>query len=279
MFRKLSPIPLIALMALGSLAPKSVQASKEADARTKSPPKDLTVDLGKGVKVEMVLLPAGEFMMGSLDSDKSADKDEKPQHRVRITKPFYLGKYLVTQEQWEAVMDNNPSLIKGPKNPVENVSWDDCQRFLEKLNTKIAMQLGKFVLPTEAQWEYACRAGSTTRYCFGDEVSSLGKYAWYGANSGNTTNPVGEKKPNEWGVYDMHGNVWEWCQDWYDGHYYANTPMDDPAGPATGSQHVFRGGCWGDDDTSCRSADRYAYGPGGRGCYLGFRVSLVPADK
>ena len=279
MLRKLSTVVLVALMALGSLTLATARESKDVGGKVKSLPQELTVDLGKGVKLEMVLIPAGEFMMGSLDSDNSADKDEKPQHRVRITKAFYLGKYLMTQEQWEAVMDNNPSQLKGPKNPAENLSWDDCQRFLEKLNAKIAMQRGEFVLPTEAQWEYACRAGSTTRYCFGDEESALGEYAWYGANSGNTTHPVGEKKPNAWGLYDMHGNVWEWCQDWYDSRYYANTPTDDPMGPRTGSNRVFRGGCLGDGAGGCRSADRYAYGPGGRGCYLGFRTSLVPADR
>ena len=146
-----------------------------AFSETKEPPKELTVDLGKGVKLEMVLIPAGEFLMGSPDSDKDAQSWEKPQHRVRITKPFYLGKYLVTQEQWEAVMGNNPSQFKGPKNPVEQVSWDDCQKFLGKLNAKSAARAGKFVLPTEAQWEYACRAGSKTRYCFGDDELELGR--------------------------------------------------------------------------------------------------------
>ena len=129
----------------------------------------------RGRKLEMVLIPAGEFMMGSPDSDKDAAADEKPQHRVRITKPFYLGKYPVTQEQWKAVMGSNPSHFKGPKNPVEQVSWDDCQQFLKRLNEK-AGAAGKFQLPTEAQWEYACRAGSTTRYCFGDDESGLGEY-------------------------------------------------------------------------------------------------------
>ena len=139
---------------------------------------------------------------------------------MTITKPFYLGKYEVTQEQWEAVMGSNPSHFKGPKNPVEQVSWDDCQQFLVKLNAKSGGQGSKFVLPTEAQWEYACRAGSTGKFCFGDDEKQLGEYAWYEANSGDKTHPVGEKKPNTFGLHDMHGNVWEWCQDWY-GEYGA----------------------------------------------------------
>ena len=134
--------------------------------------KKIAVGVGGGVKLELVLIPAGEFLMGSPDSDNDAGNDEKPQHRVRITKPFYLGKYLVTQEQWQAVMGNNPSNSKGPRNPVEQTSWDDCQKFMEKLNEKVGG--GTFSLPTEAQWEYACRAGSTTRYFFGDDESQLG---------------------------------------------------------------------------------------------------------
>ena len=240
--------------------------------------KEIAVDLGKGVKLEMILIPAGEFLMGSPDSDKDAGADERPQHRVRIAKPFYLGKYLVTQEQWQAVMDNNPSHFKGLKNPVECVSWNDCRQFLEKLNAKIGTQGGRFILPTEAQWEYACRAGSTTRYYFGDDESALGEYAWYDANSGNTTHPVGGKKPNAWGLYDMHGNVWEWCQDWYDAGYYAKSALDDPMGPATGSIRVFRGGDWRGGDGRCPSAYRAGFVPGSRGSNLGLRVSRVPAE-
>ena len=236
--------------------------------------KEITVDLGSGVKLEMVLVPAGEFQMGSPDSDIDADDREKPQHRVRITKPFYLGKYLVTQELWEAVIGNNPSKFKGPKNPMEQVSWDDCQQFLEKLNAKVGTQGGKFVLPTEAQWEYACRAGSTSRYCFGD-LSGLGEYAWYDKNSGNKTHPVGEKKPNAWGLHDMHGNVWEWCQDSYDSSYYAKSPRDDPPGAATGSNRVCRGGSWFTPAWGCRSAFQGIIEPGFRRNDLGLRVSRV----
>jgi formylglycine-generating enzyme required for sulfatase activity len=250
-----------------------------AFSETKEPPKELTLDLGKGVKLEMVLIPAGEFLMGSPDSNKDAQSWEKPQHRVRITKPFHLGKYLVTQEQWETVMGNNPSYFKGPKNPVEQVSWDDCQKFLGKLDTKIGTQGGKFVLPTEAQWEYACQAGSKTLYCFGDNEARLGDYAWYRENSGNTAHPVGEKKPNTWGLYDMHGNVLEWCQDWWKDGYYKESPVDDPTGPLKGSYRVGRGGCWSRVAGFCRSAGRSGAWPGGRYYFLGLRVSRVPADK
>ena len=239
--------------------------------------KRINFDLGNGVKMELVLIPAGEFLMGAPDADKGASSDFKPQHQVRITKSFYLGKYPVTQEQWEAVMGNNPSHFKGPKNPVEVVSWEDCQQFLGKLNAKVGG--GKFQLPTEAQWEYACRAGSTTRYCFGDDESKLGEYAWYGKNLGNTTHPVGEKKPNAWGLYDMQGNVWQWCADWW-GWYGARSITDDPTGPPAGLCRVFRGGDWGYDAEHCSSASRgNGAGPDSRRNGLGLRVSRVPADR
>ena len=241
--------------------------------------KEFAVDLGNGMKLEMLLIPAGEFLMGSLNSDSDAEEDEMPQHRVRITRPFYLGKYLVTQEQWLAVMGSNPSYFKGPKNPVENVSWNDCQQFLNKWNTKSGTGGGKFQLPTEAQWEYACRAGSTAFFCFGDDVTRLGDFAWCANNSSRKTHPVGQKKPNTLGFHDMHGNVWEWCQDWYDKGYYAKSPVDDPNGPVTGSGRVYRGGSWYAPARGSRSAFRGGSRSGDGDFNLGLRVSLVPADK
>jgi formylglycine-generating enzyme required for sulfatase activity len=249
-------------------------SGRPTDAASAPKEKQIAVDLGQGVKLEMVLIPAGEFLMGSPASDKTASREEKPQHRVRITKPFYLGKYPVTQEQWEAVTGSNPSYFQGPKNPVEQVSWDACQQFLDKLNRRQGNQAGSFQLPTEAQWEYACRAGSTTKYCFGDDESGLGEYAWYGPNSDNKTHPVGEKKPNAWGLYDMHGNVWEWCRDWYDIGYYAKSPTDDPTGPDKGWWRAQRGGGWVPPAKLLRSANRGHNGPASHGSAQGLRVSL-----
>jgi formylglycine-generating enzyme required for sulfatase activity len=262
-----------------SEAPKPSEQGKTSRevgvaGKTEGPPKELAVDLGGGVKMEMVLIPAGSFMMG----DDNGDDAEKPVHKVTITKPFYLGKYEVTQEQWEAVMGNNPSKFKGPKNPVEQVSRNECQAFLGKLNAKAGAQTGKFVLPTEAQWEYACRAGGTTKYCFGDDEARLGDYAWYGANSLGRTHAVGEKKPNTFGLYDMHGNVWEWCADWYVLGYYAKSPADDPRGPTTGSLCMARGGGWFYPAGGCRSASRYLVFPGRGRPYLGLRICQVPAE-
>jgi len=163
--------------------------------------------------MEFVLIPAGTFTMGSPDSDSNAYDHEKPAHQVTISEPFYMGKYEVTQAQWKAVMGENPSRFKGDDHPVENVSWEDVQQFIQKLNAKEGKEACR--LPTEAEWEYAARAGTTTIYSFGNNASQLGNYAWYDENSGNTTHPVGDKPPNPWGLYDMHGNVWEWVQDWY----------------------------------------------------------------
>jgi formylglycine-generating enzyme required for sulfatase activity len=227
----------------------------------------LTLDLGGGAKMELVRIPAGEFLMGSPMSEASRENNEGPQHRVRISKPFYLGKYEVTQGQWVAVMGENPSNFKGDDRlPVENISWNDCVEFCRKVSQKTGVRIR---LPSEAEWEYACRAGSTTAYSFGDSPDALGQYAWYEDNWDSKTHPVGQKKPNVWGLYDMHGNVGEWCADWYGEGYYRQSPPTDPSGPTSGELRVIRSGWfWG-----CRSAHRDRAPPGFRHRYLGFRVA------
>ena len=261
MFRQASKIALVVTLALVSHTLATAQETKEAGARAKSPPKELTVELGQGVKLEMLLIPAGEFLMGAPAAEKNARDDEKPQHRVSITRPFYLGKYLVTQQQWQAVMGNNPSKFKGPQNPVDSVGWDDCRDFLKKLNEKFAGTPVTFALPTEAHWEYACRAGSRTKYFFGDEESRLAEFAWFYDNAGEKTHAVGEKKPNAWGLYDIHGNLFQWCADWYGGDYYQSSPASDPSGPSSGSLHVNRGGGWFSLARGCSSAFRHTNSP------------------
>jgi serine/threonine-protein kinase len=234
----------------------------------------LPVEMTNSIGMKLVLIPPGEFTMG-----EGGDA-----HKVRITKPFYLGKYEVTQEEWEVVMGtgNNPGRFKGPKNPVEDVSWDDCQVFLRKLmereKEKGAVSRGEYRLPTEAQWEYACRSGSTGGYCFGDNELGLDDYGWYEKNSGRKAHPVGQKKPNAWGLHDVHGNVCEWCADWYGENYYKASPLSNPVGPPSGLHRVFRGGCCVHEVWRCRSAHRGDFGPGSGTDGLGFRVSLVLPD-
>ena len=218
----------------------------------------------------MVWIKPGTFEMGSPSSEEGRDDDER-QHRVTLTKGFWMGKYEVTQAQWQAVMGSDPSRFKGSNLPVEQVSWNDCQEFIRKLNAK---GQGTFRLPTEAEWEYACRAGSRTRFCFGDSDSDLGEYGWYGSNWGGTTHSGGQKRPNAWGLYDIHGNVWEWCQDWYGDYPSGN--VTDPRGPGTGTYRVVRGGGWYYAPARCRSALRSGNAPGNRRGRLGFRVVRTP---
>jgi formylglycine-generating enzyme required for sulfatase activity len=279
MFRKTSPVALAAILAaaLAGLTLATAPVSPPAAGAPNGLSKAFTADLGGGVKLDLVLIPAGEFMMGSPATDKNAAADEKPQHRVRITKPFYMGKYPVTQEQWTAVMGSNPSQFKGPQNPVEEVSWDDGLMFFKRLNEKVGG--GKFQFPTEAQWEYACRAGTTTRFCFGDDEAGLADYGWFNTNSAGKTHPVGEKKPNAWGLYDMHGNVWQWCADWNDATYYAHSPTDDPTGPASGTLRISHGGCWFSGASAARSANHGRIEPEHRGSHIGIRAAFVLWDK
>lgn len=222
------------------------------------------------IGMEFVLIPAGSFMMGGDKNFEDASDDETPRHRVTISKSFYMGKYEVTQEQWMALMSSNPSEFKGRSRPVEKVSWDDAQVFISALNRKEGKEV--YRLPTEAEWEYAARAGSTTTYFFGDDKGGLGQYAWYEGNSGKETHPAGQLRANQWGLHDMSGNVWEWCQDWYGDKYYANSPSTDPTGPSSGSARVLRGGSWGNSAQSCRSADRCDYSPGSGINFFGFRL-------
>ena len=241
------------------------------------PAKTMTLNLG-GVTMELVLIPAGEFMMGSPASEAKRQKDET-QHRVRITKPFYMGKYEVTQAQHQAVMGANPSKFKGASNPVEMVSWNNATEFCRKLSQRTGQQVR---LPTEAEWEYACRAGTTTPFHYGNSLSSTqanfnGRYPYGGAAKGDyrgKTMPVGSFQPNAWSLYDMHGNVWEWCADWYENYGGAAT---DPTGPANGGYRVLRGGGWNNNGYSCRSASRYWNDPSNRNLNYGFRVVVPPS--
>ena len=227
--------------------------------------KTLTVDLGGGVQLDLVWIPAGEFEMGSPAAEDRYGK--LPQHHVRLSKGFWIGKYEVTQEQWQLVMGTNPSQFKSPRNPVENVSWDDCQDFVSKLNSRaeIRSAQGQVRLPTEAEWEYACRAGSTT-----EEIADFEQMGWHAANSGKASHPVGQKRANAWGLYDMHGNVREWCQDW-EGAYDTGAATD-PAGPASGSRRVVRGGSWQRGSGMCKSVSRDFSAPAFKDSSTGFRV-------
>jgi len=262
-------------------------------AAVPGPARQLTLDLGGGVAMKLLLIRPGEFMMGSPNSEPARDPDEGPQHWVRITRPFYMGVTEVTNAQYDQFVkesgydgsgDADSDYMRHHRDwsqyaspaadyPVVCVSWNNAQAFCRWLAQESSMTVR---LPTQAEWEYACRAGTQTRFSFADTDAQLGDYAWYIGNSNNQTRPVGQKKPNAWGLHDMHGNVWEWCQDWYGS--YPTGAVDDPTGPTNGEYPVGRGGSWNNDPRYCRSANRRRRNPTLSSYCNGFRVvaSLRP---
>lgn len=237
-----------------------------------APPREISLDLGGGIKLQLILIPVGEFEMGANDGEA----DQRPVHKLKISRPFYMGKYAVTQEQYEKVMGTNPSNFKGNNNlPVDDVSRLDAEEFCTRAS-KIAAR--SIRLPTEAEWEYACRAGTKTRFNTGDDDAALDKEGWFRGNAEARTHPVGQKMPNGWGLYDMHGNVWEWCQDWYREDYYSKCPTENPSGPEQGSDGVVRGGAFNAIPWDCRSPARHGSPVVAHFISFGFRVA-APAFR
>jgi formylglycine-generating enzyme required for sulfatase activity len=228
--------------------------------------------------MKFVWIPPGTFLMGSPkeEEDRIVSLDSETQHKVTLTKGFYMGVYTVTQEQWKGIMGNNPSEFKGEKNlPVDNVSWDNCQKFIKKLREK---DKKPYRLPTEAEWEYACRAETKTPFHFGETISTDqanydGTFTFRNSKKGvyrEKTTPVGSFPANAFGLFDMHGNVFQWCQDWHGDYPQKN--VVDPQGPEKSEDRVLRGGSWGRNFLRCRSAHRGWFGPSGRNSNVGFRV-------
>ena len=217
-----------------------------------------TIVLPGGVTMEMAWCPAGSFWMGSPDGEEGRDRDDETQHRVTLTEGFWLAKTEVTQRQWQSVMGKNPAFHPGDDLPVENVSWNDCQEFCRKAGMR---------LPTEAEWEYACRAGSAEAYGGTGRQEEMG---WFSGNSGSMTHPAGEKRANAWGLHDMHGNAWEWCADWYRIDLGRDAAVD-PKGPAAGTQRAMRGGSFINAANICRAASRSPAPSDSRNRFCGFR--------
>ena len=222
--------------------------------------------IGNSIGMQLKLIPRGEFKI----------KDGSKVELVTLSNHFYMGVHAVTQRQYAAVMGVNPSQFLGEENPVERVSWEEAMAFCERLTESPAEKAAGRVyrLPTEAEWEYVCRAGASTSYCFGDDASELGNYAWFSKNSRGKTHRVADKQPNQWGLYDMHGNVWEWCHDWYGDNLIGN--LTDPKGPGLGSRRVYRGGSWGRTAEDCRSTSRDGGFPSNRRVSIGFRIAVTP---
>ena len=228
--------------------------------------KEYTVN---GVRFKMIAVAGGTFTMGATSEQQNPEADEKTTHTVTLS-DYYIGETEVTQELWAAVMGDNPSELTGNmQRPVEYVNWYDCQTFIQKLNELTG---ANFRLPTEAEWEYAARGGRNSRGYQYSGSNNLGDVAWYYDNSSNTMHPVKTKSPNELGIYDMSGNVYEWCQDWYGD--YSSSSQTNPTGPSTGSHRVLRGGSWDSSACYCRTAYRYEDLPGSGGYYIGLRLAL-----
>ena len=245
------------------------EASPAAEPTTDSP--QVIAQLPGGGAIEFVWIEAGSFSMGSPAAEPDRKADEGPQRAVTISRGFYLGKSEVTQLQWEALMGANPSSYQGAGRPVESVSWDEVQDFIQGLNSWAGAQI--YRLPTEAEWEYACRGGTSSRWSFGDSEGEMPAYAWYnGNNSLFDTKEVGTKLVNPRGLFDMHGNVWEWTRDWYDADYYGRAPNVDPPGPAFGDQRVIRGGDFASLAFDLRSAGRGRQAPDRGFSFVGFRL-------
>jgi formylglycine-generating enzyme required for sulfatase activity len=250
--------------------------------------------LENSIGIRLVKIPAGEFDMGAAEGERDekrikalmkemgkvavvaadGEPDEKRVHRVRIGRPFFLGRTEVTNAQWKQVMGSVPSRSQADDHPVERVSWHDAVAFCDTLSALPAERSAGRVyrLPTEAEWEYACRAGTTTKFSFGDDAERLGEHGWYFENAGGETRAVGTLRPNPWGLHDMHGNVWEWCGDWYG--EYGTAAETDPPGPSAGGVRVDRGGGWSSYIKACRSSSRAASDPSRRYGFLGLRLAL-----
>lgn len=249
-------------------ASPSPQPDAQTDANVSKDYTETAFDIG----LEMVWIPGGSFMMGSPESETGRGSNE-PLHRAEVD-GFWMGKFELTQGQWEKLMKLNPSAKRGNNRlPVDSMTRDEADAFCRKLAEKAGLN---YALPTETQWEYACRAGSTGIYSFGDSITAAGDYAWFGQNSAEQPHEVGQLKPNAWGLFDMHGNVWEWCRDWYADDAYATNPAKNPKGPASGEMRILRGGSWSNKPTFIRSAIRGRSVPSGGGMNVGFRVARNP---
>lgn len=275
-------LPVLGAIEVYSAWPFDAKEASKRQAETSKAlktPVNLSIDLG-GVPLKLVLIPAGKFMMGSPESERSdwpapgtRRENESPQHEVTITHPFCISAYKITQAQYEAVTGSNPSKFTGKDNPVDAVTWNDAVLFCKKASAQANRSVR---LPTEAQWEYAARAGTATRYFFGDDEGKLDDYVWYRENAKGGTHPVGQKLPNAWGLYDVHGLLWEYCSDLYRDSY-VDAKDTDPEGPASGTTHATRGGTYGSRPPFVRSAIRIASPEGAEATkdmlsHFGFRV-------